>query len=790
VGPERAGRGTWYGRLLSVAQPVPAVGGLRAPCPQRGLLTGGDARVAPRLLAHTGRHARWPHSRDELCHISRVGCLHSGPTLNHARSDPCRILALGSGSSLDKLSPVTHRPLPLILCAISFVAPLPAQAPPEPVPPRPVVVAYPNGRAPIIGGDAVPAPVAPAAVQAKPVQPVAVAAAARPDLSLQPSWETQKLARNYSFEIPAPRGQITDRNGVPLAQTRVAHNLAINFPSPPQFTDTEASRYIADQLRKAQEITGRIIKVDPERALKHYKERGTMPMLIAHDLKESELDRLKRNKPPGLIATPIYLRTYPQGKLASHLIGFVGRQGGYQTGAIENNELLWPEYEGRDGLEKSFNTQLTGKHGVMHVSFDAKGAKAVDKIILPPKPGQNVVTTLDLKIQQVVERSLVAAKRPCAMVVMDPTTGEILAMASEPAFDPNLYVPSISTEADERLKKDPFNPLYPRAFRAAYPPGSVFKVITGLAAMNEGYVDPDDEFGGEAVVTIGGIKFKNWKRSDVGPLNFVEALTQSCNTYFYKMGLKAGHRPILDYSARLGLGNKTGIPIAAEEKGNLMTTEYMMKHYNRRLMPGDIANMSIGQGDTQVTPLQMASVMCSVASGGTIFQPRLVLQVQDLDGRIAYGYDIRVRDQIDIHRDTMKALRAGLTGVVSSRAGTAGRAAVPGFKVAGKTGTAQWGSGKKEKVAAWFVGFAPVERPQYAFAVVYEGKAGDNDVHGGTNAAPIAGRVLKEILKKEPQEEKKKTTRKKRTDVDEDADMQDEGPSRRRRKPAPSEVIQ
>jgi penicillin-binding protein 2 len=236
------------------------------------------------------------------------------------------------------------------------------------------------------------------------------------------------------------------------------------------------------------------------------------------------------------------------------------------------------------------------------------------------------------------------------------------------------------------------------------------------------------------------------------------------------MGIKAGHRPILDYSSRLGLGAKTGIPLASEEPGNLMTTEYMLKVHNRRIMPGDIANMSIGQGDTLVTPLQMASVMSTIANGGTVFQPRLVLQVQDLDGKVTFGYDTRVRNQIDIHRDTMKAMREGLQGVVSSRAGTAGRAAVPGFKVVGKTGTAQWGHGKTEKVAAWFVGFAPLDKPQYAFAVLYEGKPRDHDVHGGTYAAPLAGRVLKEILKPEPKEEKKSSSRKKRTDDDEEMD--------------------
>ncbi len=654
------------------------------------------------------------------------------------------------------------------------------------VPPRPVVRAYPKAAtvppAALIGGGDAPKPVAAPAIAETPVAPPPVAPPA-PDLGLQPTWETQKLARNLIFSIPAPRGQITDRNGVPLAQTRVAYNLAIQFPTPPQFTDAEAARFIAEQVRRAGELTGRAITVDPARSLKHYKDRGVMPLVIAQDLKPTELDRLKRADAPGLTALPTYLRTYPHGTLAAHILGFVGRFGGFPSGEIENNELLWPDFEGRDGIEKSFNTQLTGKLGTMHVSYDAKGQKAAEKIVVPPRPGQNVVLALDLKIQQVVERVLSTSpgKRPCAMVVMDPKTGEILAMASAPTFDPNIYVPNVSTEVMDKLTKDPFNPLFPRAFRAAYPPGSIFKVVTGLAALNDGHVDPEDAFGGEASIKIGGNTFRNWKKTDVGPLNFVEAFIQSCNTYFYKMGLKSGHVPILDYSSRLGLGAKTGIPLSAEEPGNLMTTEYMLKQHKRRIMPGDIANMSIGQGDTLVTPIQMASMMSAIGNGGTVFQPRLVLQVQDLDGKVTFGYDTRVRNQIDIHRDTMKALRVGLDGVVSNRGGTAGRAGVPGFKVAGKTGTAQWGAGKSEKVAAWFVGFAPLERPQYAFAVLYEGKPRDHDVHGGTYAAPIAGRVLKEILKPEPKEEKKSSAKKKRVVEEADEEMDAAAPRKRKR---------
>ena len=641
-------------------------------------------------------------------------------------------------------------------------------------------------KVPLIGGPASSAAaIKPAPVPATPppVQPATTA------FDVEPSWETQKLARTYVFSIPAPRGMITDRNGVPLAQTRVVQNLAIQFPTPPQFTDAEASRYIYEQVARARGITRRDIMVDADKALKHYKNRGVMPLVIAQNLKPAEIEAVKRANAPGIMLQQIYQRYYPQGATAGHILGYVGRQGTYPTGVVENSELLWPSSEWREGLEKTFNEQLTGKNGVMAVSFDAQGRKSSEKVVEPPTPGQNVVTTLDLNIQRIVERSLVDAKRPSAMVVMDPNNGEILAMASMPCYNPNDFIPSISIEEFDKLNNDPEHPLIPRAFRASYPPGSTFKIITGLAALNEGLVDPEDTFGGEAVIEIGGIKFRNWKKSDVGPLNFVEALTQSCNTYFYKMGLKAGYKPIIEYAQRLGLGAKSGIPIGSEDDGNLMTSDYMMKRYKRRIMPGDIANMSIGQGDTLVTPLQLTGAVATVANGGTVYQPRLVLQVQGVDNKVTFGYEVRVRDQIEIDKATLKALREGLLGVVNSGNGTAHQAQAPGFKVAGKTGTAQWGTGKNEKVAAWFTGYAPADKPQYAFTSLYEGAAGNNDVHGGTYSAPIVGRVLKQILIAAPKE--KKGGLRKPMPVDEDEEVQDDPPPRARPvKRPPEEVVQ
>lgn len=663
--------------------------------------------------------------------------------------------------------------------------------PGEPEIRKPVVISRPTG----VGSPShVPAMSVPPVPEAAVVKPAPVA-----PVTIQPTWETQKHARSYTFSIPAPRGQITDRNGVALARNKMAQNLAIVFPTPPKFSDAEAQRFVADKALIASRLLGRTITVEPERALKHYRNRGIVPLVIALDLSAVEVAAVQRSNEAGLMLQAVYQRQYPLGKTASHVVGYVGRVGNSLTGPVESNELLWPQVEGRDGLELTFNEQLTGKNGTLFVSYDAEGRKSEERVVVPPTPGQNVVTTIDLKIQQAVEASLIAAKRPSAMVVMDCNNGEIVAMASTPAYDPNQFVPSISKAELEALE-DPEknNPLYPRAFRAAYPLGSVFKVFVGLAAMNSGKVDPDDEFGGEAFLTIDGRKFWDHTKKDTGPKNFIGALTMSCNTYFYKMGIKAGFAILTDYSHKLGFASKTGIPINAEEDGSLNDVETILKVDKRKAGLGDLANSSIGQGLTAVTPLQVTKAMTAIANGGTVYQPRLVLQVQGVDDKVTIGYDVRVRHQFTIDKEVMAALRKGMLGVVYGKGGTAHSAQNPTHKLAGKTGTAQWGTGRKERVAAWFSGYAPAEKPKWAFACVYEGLPGNDSVHGGTHVGPIISRALKNFPKIEVEEKadgtKKKKKPRKGTDDDEKVETADDDndppPRPRRRRAEADEVVQ
>jgi penicillin-binding protein 2 len=361
-------------------------------------------------------------------------------------------------------------------------------------------------------------------------------------------------------------------------------------------------------------------------------------------------------------------------------------------------------------------------------------------------PGDNVITTLDLRLQELAEKALDAKAKRGAIVILDPNNGDILAMASRPSYDPNLFIPSISAEKFKALQDDPDIPLLPRAFRSSYPPGSTFKVAVGLAALESGAIRPEDQYQCVPAIDIGNVTFHNWKKENRGPLNFVQAMTESCDTWFYQVGIKTGAEPIIDWALRLGFGAKCGIPLRGEVEGRVPNDQYMKTTHGRKLLNGDIANLSIGQGDTQVTPLQMAQAMAIIANGGTFFQTRLIHQVQTYNNEIVSAYQVRAKRTLDASPETMDQLRTAMIEVVNGPGGTAHQASLDNVEVAGKTGTAQWGPKTKERTAAWFAGFLPADQPQYAFASLYEGDVGSKE-HGGTTAAPMIAEIFKQIYK-------------------------------------------
>ena len=267
-----------------------------------------------------------------------------------------------------------------------------------------------------------------------------------------------------------------------------------------------------------------------------------------------------------MILRPVYIRVYPNGKIAGQIIGYTGKTGRNLDGIVDNHETLWPETEGREGLEQTFNELLTGKHGEYKLIFDKDGRKTSDKLITPPVPGDNVVTTLDLHIQELAEKALEAKAKRGAIVVVDPNNGDILAMASWPTYDPNVFIPSISSEKFKALQNDPDIPLLPRAFRSSYPPGSTFKIAVGIAALESGAVQPNDLYQCVPAIEIGNLTFHNWKKGDRGQLNFVQALTESCDTWFYQVGIKTGARADHRLGAEAGFWRQMRHPVAGRSR--------------------------------------------------------------------------------------------------------------------------------------------------------------------------------------------------------------------------------
>ncbi len=567
----------------------------------------------------------------------------------------------------------------------------------------------------------------------------------------KPTWETQRQARTFSLLIPAPRGQITDRNGRPLAQTRLSYNLAINFPTPLDWPDDKILSYAKREMALASGLLNRDIRLSDSAILNHYKNRGVLPLDIAEDLLPRELAAVQRSMPPNQILRQTYARFYPNGPLAAHIIGYTGPQAPLSQRPIENNDLIFPESEGREGLEQIFDRELRGQPGLLQITFGADGKKVSERVARQPVPGYNVISTLDLDLQQTCEQVLSKNTRRGAIVVMDPNNGEILSLASWPSFNPNDFVPSVKPSVFAAYSKDPSNPLLPRAFRSAYPPGSTFKTFVGFAGLESGRINTTETFSCPTSFSVGNHVFRNWKKVDAGRLNFRQALTQSCNTWFYQAGLKIGPEPIIDYSRRLGLGRRTGIPLRAEAAGNIPDNDYMLRVHKRTIKGGDVANMAIGQGDILISPLQMAQAMAVLANGGDLHQARLVLQVQNIANQVVAAYPDRIRDQVPTTPAIRDEMRRALVAVTSDGLGTASRARVKGIEVAGKTGTAQWGPTDRQRIAAWFAGFLPAEAPKYAFAALYESEP-NAKAGGGSHAAPLIGQVFKEVYseKKSP----------------------------------------
>ena len=574
-----------------------------------------------------------------------------------------------------------------------------------------------------------------------------------PKPDLKATWQTQKEARTLILTIPAPRGQIVDRNGVPLAQNRVVYHLALSFPFMKDATKEQILEFGHDRIAKANQILGKSWKLDDEDMVQHYHNRRWLPLVFSIEdglnveLSTDQQDQIKPLLDKGLVLQPAYQRYYPRQDTACHIIGYAGKTRRLPTGPIQEGDPIFEELEGREGLELTFESDLRGTAGSVNVLFSPDGKRLSEETLRRPVPGRNVVTTIDYNIQKYCENALKkGARNGGAYVIMDIRTGDILAMASNPGYDLNQFIPGIHPEAYKKLLEDKKLPLFARTFRGQYPPASTFKIVTALGALNSTKVTSRTSYDCDNAMSIGDRVFRNWNKNGEGSMNVITAIKRSCNTWFYQAALDAGSDSILNMAQHMGFGERTGIPLNAEAMGFVPTNAWMMQHEGHKLSQGDLANISIGQGRVLATPLQVCQCMAALADGVEMKQPRLVKQVQDVSDHVVMATEVSVKRRVDLNMDDRGVVVKGMVAVVSGDNGTGSAADIKYAQIAGKTGTAQW-KPAEDRNLAWFTGFLPANNPVYAFAVVYEGAPGEN-VSGGKIAAPMVAEVFEKIFEK------------------------------------------
>ncbi len=555
---------------------------------------------------------------------------------------------------------------------------------------------------------------------------------------------TRKDARAITLKIPAPRGQIVDRDGAPIAQNRVAYQVALQFR---QFENADRdfvinwarARLVALQVL----VKNQVPKTDDE-LYDHYKNRRWLPLLVTGQIGEKAARDLESKLSSGLVLHPIYSRFYPNGDLAAHIVGYSGSVGKLPSGPINFNEPLWEESEGRAGLEKIFNTELTGEPGMKRLLFDESGNKLLEEQVKRPRPGGTVVTTLNSSWQKLAETTLREGCRRGAFVVIDVVTGEVLVMASRPSFDLNNFIPGISEKDFKALNEDPSAPLYGRAFQSVYPPASSFKPIIALAALNNGTVTENSTIYCPAAINVGNAVFRNWNKNPEGDINVKRALARSCNTWFYQVGIDVGPTAFLNLARRLGFGQLSGLPLIGENSGLVPNDQWMLRNERRRILAGDTANLSIGQGSLLASPLQVAQAMAGIANGNILPKLQLIKQVQDTRGRVVQATFPQRKDWLGLDQKAVQIVHDGMRDVVSSAGGTGHAGGLSYTELCGKTGTAQWGPPSQNQRLAWFAGYLPHDNPRYSFAVLYEGRPGET-VSGGRMAAPMVKRFFEGI---------------------------------------------
>lgn len=529
----------------------------------------------------------------------------------------------------------------------------------------------------------------------------------------------------------APRGYIYDRN---------YRALIINNPS---YSVSVIPFYFAKNKNpeKAVEELAEILDMDPldiSEKLSRTMDYKLEPITIKRGLDETELSVIneKSIELRGLSVGQEPKRVYESGSLASHLLGYTGeitdeqikgkRYGGYFPGDII----------GMTGVENSYDKELRGSDGVMYILTDAHGRQKEVIETVKPRQGKNIVLTIDARLQKHAEQLLQDSGFAGSIIASDPKTGEILCMVSKPDYNLKYFSGRIDGRYWKQLLRDKKNPMNNRSIQGLYSPGSIFKVAVGLGAIQEKVVTPKDSFLCEGIYWIKTWPYKCWRRSGHGWMDFYRGVADSCDIYFYKVGLKMKVEMLHQYALMFGLGEKTGIDLPGEKPGVVPDREWKRRVDRTPWFPGNTVMMSIGQGYITATPLQIMNVMGAMANGGYAMWPHVVKAITNDNRRILRLIEPKKLFEIKASPENIDMMKSALR-LVMSRTGSKGR--VEGIQMAGKTGTVENPQGDTH---AMFAGFAPYKNPEILVYVLVEHGGG-----GGEMAAPIAGDLIEYYLK-------------------------------------------
>ncbi len=539
-------------------------------------------------------------------------------------------------------------------------------------------------------------------------------------------------ANQYNMiPIPPPRGLIYDRNGVLLADNMPVYSLDII---------NKVVKDIPGTIKSLQQI----IAISPDDIEQFQKirrqSRPLEPMPLKMKLSDDEVAKfyLNQYRFPGVMVNARLIRHYPMGDTMVTPIGYVGRINEEEMKKVDQTNYSASNYIGKIGLEKHYEALLHGKVGYQQVEIDAGGRVVKTLKRTEPVPGANIYLSIDSKLQIAAEKAL--GDHRGAVVAIDPQTGQVLALVSNPRYDPNIFVRGVTPSEFSALQNAPDRPLYNRAVRGQYPPGSTIKPFYAIEGLDSETVTPGFKINDPGYFSLPNSRhvYRDWKKGGHGVVDVYRAIVVSCDIYFYNLAVKMGIDKMEDILKRFGFGANTGLDIDEELSGNVPNPQWKKQNRHEQWYPGDTVITGIGQGFLLFTPVQQAAATAALAMHGKRFQPRMLLKIQNQDGSVVAPPPVPLAPVNLTHPKVWDLVIAGMVGVVRDQGGTAyafGRN--PPYNVAGKTGTAEVprpaiyktytsnaGIPEKYRSHSWFIAYAPVENPSIALCVIVENNPG------------------------------------------------------------------